>query len=212
MKSLGVETSKKMAEGVDKELSIQGERLPFREIKDSDEMIDVKMNSYGVTSATRANPVLKTIGIGPCIAVILHEPDSKVTGLLHMSFPQGRSIVVSAQKDIVNMLVAMQRNGVDVKARGKMLAHIIGGRSDYFLDEVLVTIVRERLKQLGISNILTDLRSGIEGHCIAIDARNGEVFKLINILPKKMDISDEIRAMNINSEGVQSTSDDRTLK
>ena len=53
---------------------------------------------------------------------------------------------------------------------------------------------------------------GVSSHCIAIDSRNGGIFRLVNILPKGMDRIDEMRAMIKTEQGAEPTSDIRTLK
>jgi|SRR3972149_4075086 len=187
------------------------EGLPFREMRDSDDLIDVRMNTYGVTKADHTNPIIKTIGLGPCVAVALYEPNKKIAGLVHMTAPSVGPRWKGPHQDILNTLTSMQRNGIgfDSGSRDKMQAHIIGGWSH----DDLATIARERLKQLGIENVLTDVRTeDVISHCVALDSRSGEIFRLVDILPKGMDRIDEMIAMIKTDQGAQVTSDSRTLK
>lgn len=40
-------------------------------LNDTEDMINVDMNSFGITSASSKNPVLKTVGLGPCVCDII---------------------------------------------------------------------------------------------------------------------------------------------
>lgn len=185
------------------------ERSLTKQIKDSEEMIDVKMNTFGVTSARRPNPILKTIGFGDCVAVALYEPKTKVAGLVHIAAPQIRPRWKGPSQDIANTLMIMQKNGVPTGARGRIEAHMVGG----WPEDDLHTIVRERLDQLGIKKVKTDVRSDeLVIDTMAIDARGGQVFRVTDILQKSMDLLDEITAMTSTPLGAEPTSDPRTLK
>ena len=185
-----------------------------RKIDDNDEMVRATMNTYGVTSANHTYPILKTVGLSFCVGVALYDPDSKVAGLIHIIEPdrsRGYSAMVSIKNDIKNMLTTMEKHGVTIEARKKIQAHIIGGlRGDDTPKQV-----RERLHILGINNILTDERvddvSLQVSQNIAVDARTGEVFNLVNIKPGKIDKLDEMRGLSRTMLGAYLTRDRKTL-
>jgi len=57
------------------------------EIKDDKSFIDVGMNTFGITSAKRRNTILRTVGLGSCTGVTIRDPESTITGLLHLTEP-----------------------------------------------------------------------------------------------------------------------------
>ncbi len=181
-------------------------------------MINVRMKTFGVTSARSPNPILKTIGFGDCVAVALYDPKTKVAGLVHISFPLIQPEWIGPNQDIINTLMVMEKHGVSSDAMERIEAHMAGGLSG---DE-FPTIVRERLEALRIKKIKTDVRiDELEISNMAIDARNGQVFRLTDILPESMGLLDAMIAMSsigwgdrdeIVIEGAELTRDSRTLK
>lgn len=128
-------------------------RLPVK--SDSPDMVNVQMNTWGVTRASAKHPVIKTIGLGPCVAVVLYDPGTLIAGLLHMTAAQGVNHLQQPRNDILNMLSAMQRNGVSIDSRAKIQAHLVGGDS---LDD-LAKLAQDALSKLGITTILTNIRA-----------------------------------------------------
>ncbi len=188
---------------------LRKEFLPLKELPDNPDLIDVRMNTWGVTRADHTNPILKTIGLGPCVAVALYEPDLKIAGLVHMTAPAMTPRWEAPHQDILNMLTAMQRNGVSCDARKNIKAHLVGG----WAHDDLAALAKERLHQLGIDQILTDMRTeGVDHHCIALDSRSGDLFKLIKIMQDGMDTLDVMRAMIKVRDGASVTSDHRSLR
>lgn len=43
------------------------QRVERPTLNGTEDMINVDMNSFGITSASSKNPVLKTVGLGPCV-------------------------------------------------------------------------------------------------------------------------------------------------
>lgn len=189
---------------------------PRKDIDDSDEMINVSMNTFGVTSADHTNTILKTIGLGSCVAVVLYDPATKVAGIVHIveadrSKP-GTSEWISVGNDIKNMLAVMGKYGVTQQARRNLQAHIIGG----LLDNDLPQLARERLKVLGIHTILADERTEEEGslrisHDIAIDARTGDVFNIKKIKSGDIDKFHALAGLTRTVGGALLTRDQRSL-
>lgn len=171
-------------------------------IEDSDEMIYVKMDTFGVTSATSKHPFLKTVGVAFCVGVALWDPNSKVTGMLHITPASVDRSGIKPHKDILNVLEVMQRHGLDPKNVSQLQAHILSFQGTNNGD-----ILVEKLSELGISN-MTNYRSENNIN-FAIDARNGKVFHLANLKPLPPQArSGEIRP----SGGAQLTSDSRSLR
>lgn len=176
-------------------------------VKETEEMIDVMMNTYGVSSANHEYPILKTTGIGPCVAVALWEPQGKVAGLIHI-IATNDNPSREVRQDILNVFNAMKRNGAVDGHREKIQVHIVGGLEDDHLHDTIL----DSLKGLEIENILTNERAevGASGHCIAIDARTGELFNLTDIQPKEIDNISAILALNGTIRTLP-TRDSRTL-
>lgn len=129
-------------------IGLAKESFRAKEIKDDSSFVDVKMNTFGITKADRENPVLKTIGVGPCVAVTMYDPETKVAGMVHMTAPAFAPKWEGPNQDIVNTLNAMQRNGTSERSRGNIQAHVIGGWENDELPELVI----ERLEQLGVTN------------------------------------------------------------
>lgn len=178
-------------------------RVQRRDIEDSDEMIYVKMDTFGVTSAKHKFPILRTTEVGFCVAVALWDPKSKIAGLVHISSAMDKGLE-EPQRDILNMLNTMQRNGVSSEETHRINAHVLGG---HYLDD-LGDIVVEKLKKLGIVNIMSNERAVSFAFNLAIDARTGEVFNLVNLKP----LAPEMRHGTIRPKGgAVLTSDSRIL-
>jgi len=183
-------------------------------LDDSENFINVDMNSYGVTTVDRGHTILKTTGLGPCVGVALYEPAKKVAGLFHLTTPldatvRGTPLWKSVQEDIVALLSAMQRNGVTFDDRANIEASLIGGEYTEELPR-LIPVIEERLRQLGISKIVIS-EEGEKGKVkdFAIDAKNGRIYSLQNILPRKKD--DDVFAFQIRGNQPHVTSDNRSL-
>lgn len=76
-----------MAEEVNQDQVVMSSETPsgLPEINDSKELIWVLQNQYGATSADRNNPVIKTFGLGGCLALILYDPETRMAALAHIS-------------------------------------------------------------------------------------------------------------------------------
>ena len=192
--------------GISKSMEV----LKLPEISDTGEMIEVYQNTWGITQGSRQNPFLKTIGLGPCVAVVLYDPKTQIAGLSHMiaSFATDNDRWKRPHNDLLNMVSAMQRNGVTYDNRFLLQAYLVGGGADD-----LPIIVQERLKQLGINDIITNIRSkDNESHSIAFDSRNGHLYELVNIIPGEINRFDELQALMPKEDGSDCTSDVRSLK
>lgn len=113
-------------------------------------MINVDMNSYGVTSASSKNPILKTVGLGACVGVTLYEPTKKLAGLFHLTTPldvaaQNVPLWKGIQEDLVALLIAMQRNGLTFEDRKNLIVSLISGQSSENVKS-LIPIVENRLR------------------------------------------------------------------
>lgn len=184
-------------------------------LEDSKDFINVDMNSYGVTTAQRGYTVLKTVGLSSCVGVALYEPTKEIAGLFHLTTPLdvaalGIPIWRSVQEDIVALLVAMQRNGMSFEDRPNMEASLIGDQNSQELRR-LMPIVQERLRQLNVSRIaIVEEGERNKTKDIAIDARDGKIYDLINILPIKN--NENTFAFQVRGGKPHVTSDNRSLK
>lgn len=185
--------------------SLNEDDIPNAEgIDDNDEMISVSMGEYGITSANHTNPILKTVGVGPCVAVALYAPDSRVAGLIHL--PAGK--IESTGKDLRVLIDAIQRNGVKKDELSKVIAYIVGG---YGKDE-LPSIAANTLHDLGIDIIQANVRTSIQGYAMAIDGRTGKVSNLRNINNITAAVLSSLKTLTRPYETARATSDERSLK
>lgn len=173
-------------------------------IDDSSEMISVSMGEFGITSVNHTNPVLKTVGVGPCVAVALYAPDSKVAGLIHL--PPGRREF--RDKDLRSFLDAMRRNGVKKEELNKIVAYIVGG----YEEDELPGIVTNTLHDLGIDTIQINVRTFAKGYSISIDGHTGKVSNLRNIEKNIAGVIHSLTTLTLPDRSARLTGDERSLK
>lgn len=163
---------------------ILGNETKRKALEDSPAMITVEMNRFGVTSADTENPILKTVGLGPCVGVVIYHPNKKLAGLVHLNAPIKDDDWEKTNSSIVNTLNVMIKHGVPgkINERESLQIHIAGGweMTNFY------RLVKERLRQLGLGNIVTEVPSKPSfDQNIAFNSRSGEMYDLINVIPKK---------------------------
>ena len=168
-------------------------------IEDSPEMINVKMDHYGVTQGDRANPWLKTYALSTCVGVVLYEPTKKLAGLDHVAEPIKSSVKEKREsviESLIEMLATMERHGLTIEDRKTLRPTIIGGWGKDIVAYDLYTAVEEGLVGFGIpkQNIIFGERVGKEqlGKSIAVDLRTGQIYNLSNLKPPEPDEHDEL--------------------
>ena len=109
-------------------------------VEDSDEMIYVKMDTFGVTSAADEHPILKTVGVTFCVGIALWDPDSKVAGMLHVTPASLDTAGEKPHQDIVNLLEVMKRHGLDPKNVPQLQAHVLSFQGTNNADTLLIVI------------------------------------------------------------------------
>lgn len=146
--------------------------------------------------------------------MILYEPTKKIAGLFHLTTPLDVSFATPLWKmvneDILELLFAMQRNGLAFEDRKTLVANLIGGQNSEDLLSLL-PVVESRLKQLGVSRI--SIEEGVMGQVkrIAFDARDGKTYNLKNLLPRKVNDFDMF-AFQMRGNKPHVTSDRRSLR
>jgi chemotaxis protein CheD len=88
----------------------------------------VKVADYAVASG---DAVISTIGLGSCVAIVLHDPVARVGGLAHVLLPSEAMSRDTGNRakfpgSAVPLLVERMR---DHGARGTLVAKIVGGAS-----------------------------------------------------------------------------------
>lgn len=144
--------------------------------------IRVKVADWAVTQGERT---LATIGLGSCVAIMLHDPAAKVAGLAHILLPDA-----SLSRDQENrakfpetavplLLEEMRRLG----ARGPFTAKLAGGASMFGqllpagginMGERNVAATRRALEAAGI-RVVADDTGGDYGRSVYLDAVTGRV-------------------------------------
>lgn len=146
--------------------------------------ISVKMGEYEVTTHSH---ILKTIGLGSCVAVILHDPVTQVGGLAHIVLPTFSASFNKANHNkfsdiaIKKMIKKMQEFGVlvhDIVAKifggANMFPEIIADDSDMDIGQRNIIAVRDELRLLNI-NIIREEVGGYLGRTVVFNTRNGQV-------------------------------------
>lgn len=144
--------------------------------------IRVKVADWAVTSGENT---LATIGLGSCVAIMLHDPATKVAGLAHILLPSE-----NMSRDTENrakfpgtavplLLAEMKRLG----ARGPIQAKIAGGASMFGqlipaggvnMGERNVAATKKALETAGIP-VVADDTGGDYGRSVYLDAATGRV-------------------------------------
>lgn len=165
---------------------------PF--IEDSPDMINIDMNSYGVTRGDHPNPILKTYALASCVGIILHEPTKQLAGGLHLTTNMEATMVgeptwMSVHTDIMKLLGTMERHGLTYEDRKTLQVSLI---TSLAVETDLFPIAEERLAQLGIKNIVFKEKEVFEkdrpykdAKNVAFDSRTGQIYDLSNPNPPK---------------------------
>ena len=147
--------------------------------------------------------------------MILYEPTKKIAGLFHLTTPLDVSASATplwrmVHDDILELLFAMQRNGVASEDRKTLVADLIGGQNSEDLPSLL-PVAENALKRLGVSRI--SIEEGALGQVkhIAFDARDGKTYNLKNPLPRKENDFDKF-AFQMRGDKPHATSDRRSLR
>ena len=142
----------------------------------------VKVADYAVASG---DAVISTIGLGSCVAILLHDPSTRVGGLAHVLLPNE-----SMSRDTENrakfpgtavpLLVQRMR---DHGARGSLVAKIVGGASMFGqllptgginMGERNVEATRRALETAGIAIRAEDV-GGDYGRSVYLHVATGRV-------------------------------------
>ena len=144
--------------------------------------IRVKVADYAVAS----DGVIATIGLGSCVAIVLHDPVARVGGLAHILLPdvsmsRDRSNPAKFPSTIVPILLEeMRRLGA---ARKRIRAKIVGGASMFGnlmttgamnIGERNVVAVRDVLSSAKIPIVASDTGSD-HGRSVYLSIADGSV-------------------------------------
>ena len=180
----------------------QEQQESIKTISDSEDMIHVKMESFGVTSANRKWPILETVGVGPCVAVAFRDPKSTLTGLIHISPVSLERNQSGPHKGVSNMLDVMIKNGMDKDEMPNLKADIF-----YLLNTNNGKIIWEKLKKIGIDSITAHTSDNTIN--IAIDSKSGDIYSLTDL----KQLPQHAKYGNINPPGgISVTTDQRSLR
>lgn len=135
-------------------------------------------------AVARASGVLSSVGLGSCVALIMHDPASQVGALAHILLPsetmsRDRSRPAKFASTAPAFLIdEMRRHG----ATGVAVARIVGGASMFGsllsnginMGERNVMAVRHALEMAGIALIAEDV-GGDYGRSVSFDVATGRV-------------------------------------
>jgi chemotaxis protein CheD len=136
--------------------------------------------------SARGDTVLATLGLGSCVAILLHDPASGTGGLAHVLLPS-RSLSRSGdnpgrfpQTALPTLLEELTGLGAD---RRRLVARLVGGASMFQnlvpagsmqMGDRNVIAVREVLNQLAIP-IVAEVVGGSVGRSVWFHVGNGQV-------------------------------------
>lgn len=125
--------------------------------------------------------ILKTHGLGSCLAVAFYDPTTNVGGLTHAMLPEGSveeqpgKYVTSAIKTIIPLLL---KAGAD---RTQLQARLVGGGAIFEFESVgsgvgsrNVAVAREVLSEYDIPVLRADV-GGKNGRTVELDTATGEL-------------------------------------
>ena len=144
--------------------------------------IRVKVADWAVAQGERT---IATIGLGSCVAIVLHDPVAMVGGLAHILLPdvglsRDQENRAKFPNTAVPMLVDEMRR---IGSRGALQAKIVGGASMFGqllpaggvnMGERNVVATRRALEQAGIP-IVADDTGGDHGRSVYLDVATGRV-------------------------------------
>ncbi|MDO8504089.1 MAG: hypothetical protein Q7S60_05400 [bacterium] len=213
-----------MAEEVNQDQVGMGRETPggLPEIKDSAEFIWVLQNQYGATSADRHNPVIKTFGLGGCLALILYDPEARMAVLAHISpsvlMTQKMQERAASQRressgfdhlmsQINKLFYSLEDNGshnAKYNERERLGAWMICSYGQ--LTEAILQRMKWTNVQLAQDRIFTQR----DMDKIAFDTRNGQLYRLTPPIKGDARMSDfDILAAQLGE--LRPTSDQRSL-
>jgi Protein N-terminal asparagine amidohydrolase len=140
-----------------------GQENRFGEFTQS-EARGIYIRGYGVTSATDANPVLGTRGMGPCLAVAIYNPKTKTGALAHFD----------TNTDTASITTLLE----SVRGKGDRLeVHLAGGElgsihSHRLVDDIIARLAADKDVTFKSADILNSA-GGLKA--LALDTRTGQV-------------------------------------
>ncbi len=148
-------------------------------------MIILGVGEYG--STVQPDEVIKTYGLGSCVAVLCHDPVSGIVGMLHVALPDSSvaqdrpptRIGYFADTGVPALFENMQRLGWR-KAIGQVRVKLAGGASildpkgTFNIGKRNQLAIKRILWRLGFSPIAEDL-GGNYSRTVSIAAKTGEV-------------------------------------
>jgi chemotaxis protein CheD len=136
--------------------------------------------------AGRGDVVIATLGLGSCIAIVLHDPDAGVGGMAHILLPS-RSLNRGAdnpgrfpQTAVPGLVAQMAALGADPR---RLVARLVGGASMFAnlvpagsmqMGDRNVIASREVLNQLAIP-IIAESVGGLEGRSVWFHVAEGRL-------------------------------------
>lgn len=175
---------------------MNAEKNLWADKEDSDQMTWVGMGEYGVVAGDSENHIINTAGVGPCIGIVLYDPETKIAGLMHMlggltdiPWDKERKFVAD---NVRELHLAMMRCGVEEKSRENMQVHIIGGGAN----DPTIAVAKQWIANLGFGNVLTDIRFDEKNaYKFAFDAKDGTLHTLKNVMQRDLGMLEGMEAM-----------------
>lgn len=125
----------------------------------------IYIRGYGITSATDPNPVLGTKGMGPCVAVAIYNPKTKMGALAHFD--------TNTDVESMDKMLYTVRDDADDPLEVHLAGGALGEPNSHRLVEEIVSRLNDepnlKIKSAELLNPSGSLKS------LALDTRTGEI-------------------------------------
>lgn len=137
--------------------------------------INVAMQEFATTSGYDEHPILKTIGVGSCVCVVMYHPENQAGSLAHLSCMDDPLTGTNPIREALQGMLGSLRKAGFIKNSTQLQIHVLGGYTEGMgHQEVLDT-----LKRMGLPQPVTSEYSPPEGSLsLVLDTRTGEVTDL----------------------------------
>jgi chemotaxis protein CheD len=131
----------------------------------------------------RATDILATYGLGSCVAVLLHDPQQRVAGMIHCMLPNSRQNLAKAQArpslfvdtGVTLLVRSLEKRGCK---RENIEARLCGGgalglmKDIYAIGATNIAVSRAKLAEFGIPIALQDV-GGANSRTVMLQVGSG---------------------------------------
>ena len=140
-----------------------------------------------IGASNKPGEIVRTIGLGSCVAVIILDPQSRCVAMDHVALPESSTSPERAKEKpghfadtgIPALLELMKRNGADSNHRRKIVklvggANVMDPNNTFSIGKRNVLAIKKVLWQFGMGAIAEDVGGSIS-RTVAVDVDTGHV-------------------------------------